>query len=39
VDSSGRDIATARRMIAAGELFSRRCGSVLGFAEAVAAEE
>jgi hypothetical protein len=34
-----RDIATARRMIAAGELLSRRCGRVLGFAEAVAAEK
>ena len=34
-DSSTRDIATARRMIAAGELISRRSGRVLGFAEAV----
>ena len=39
VDSSIRDIATARRMIAAGELLSRRCGTILGFAEAVATEE
>ena len=39
VDSSIRDIATARRMIAAAELLSRRCGRILGFAEALAAEE
>jgi hypothetical protein len=39
VDSSARDIATARRMNVTGELLSRRCGRVLGFTEAVAAEE
>ena len=38
-DSSTRDIATARRMIAADELIRRRCGTVFGFAKAVAAEQ
>ena len=38
-DSSAGDIATVRRMIAAGELLSRRCGRVLGFAEAFPAKK
>src|SRR5690242_15865985 len=38
-DSSDRDIATVRRMVATGALLGRRSGSVLGLAQTVACKQ
>src|SRR5262245_55442361 len=38
-DSSDRDIATVRRMVATGALLGRRRGSVLGLAQTVACKQ